>query len=130
MLSECTGPLNFTMFLSLFAEKYGSTDPENVILNAFSMFDPDETGKIRCKTFKNLLTTVGDRFSKDEVANFFSIIFLRQFCQAFFKCFKFDRWKIFFKICHWAATQRISTTASSQRFSSTAIKMTMTYKTK
>jgi Ca2+-binding EF-hand superfamily protein len=67
MLSECTGPLNFTMFLSLFAEKYGSTDPESVILNAFSMFDPEETGRMKCKTFKNLLTTVGDRFSKDEV---------------------------------------------------------------
>jgi Ca2+-binding EF-hand superfamily protein len=67
MMGECTGPLNFTMFLSLFAEKLGSTDPEEVILNAFSMFDPDETGKISTKTLKKMLTTVGDRFSKEEV---------------------------------------------------------------
>ena len=45
MLKECTGPLNFTMFLSLFADKIGSSDPESVVLNAFSIFDPDETGK-------------------------------------------------------------------------------------
>jgi Ca2+-binding EF-hand superfamily protein len=44
MLKECTGPLNFTMFLSLFAEKIGSTDPESVIINAYSLFDPDDTG--------------------------------------------------------------------------------------
>ena len=73
MLAECTGPLNFTMFLSLFAEKYGSTDPETVILNAFSIFDPEETGKIRCKTLKNMLTSIGDRFSKEEVSEVESI---------------------------------------------------------
>ena len=44
MLRECTGPLNFTMFLSLFAEKIGSADPESVVLNAYSLFDPNETG--------------------------------------------------------------------------------------
>lgn len=72
MLGECTGPLNFTMFLSLFADKYGSTDPENVVLNAFSMFDPDETGKIRCRTLRHLLTTCGDRFTQEEVDDLFS----------------------------------------------------------
>ena len=44
MLKDCTGPLNFTMFISLFAEKIGSTDPEAVVINAYSMFDPDDTG--------------------------------------------------------------------------------------
>ena len=45
MLKDCTGPLNFTMFISLFAEKIGSTDPEAVVINAYSMFDPEDTGK-------------------------------------------------------------------------------------
>jgi Ca2+-binding EF-hand superfamily protein len=44
MLTECTGPLNFTMFLSLFAQKIGCMDPESAILNAFSILDPDQTG--------------------------------------------------------------------------------------
>lgn len=67
MLNECTGPLNFTMFLSLFAEKIGSTDPENVILNAFSMFDAEDTGKVNCNKLKDLITTIGDRYTNDEV---------------------------------------------------------------
>jgi Ca2+-binding EF-hand superfamily protein len=52
MLKECTGPLNFTMFLSLFADKIGSTDPESVILNAYSMFDPEETGNFQLSIIK------------------------------------------------------------------------------
>jgi Ca2+-binding EF-hand superfamily protein len=58
MMSECTGPLNFTMFLSLFAEKIGSSDPESVILNAFSMFDSTDKGFLFVHAFQpiNLLT--------------------------------------------------------------------------
>ena len=44
MLSECTGPLNFTMFLSIFAEKIGSSDPESAILNAFTVIDKSGKG--------------------------------------------------------------------------------------
>jgi len=44
MLAECTGPLNFTMFLSLFAQKIGCMDPEAALLNAFCILDPNQTG--------------------------------------------------------------------------------------
>ena len=44
MLKECPGPMNFTTFISKFAEKIGSADQEQVLLNAFLMFDLDDTG--------------------------------------------------------------------------------------
>ncbi len=44
MLNECQGPMNFTMFISKFAEKIGSADQEDVLINAFSHFDIDDTG--------------------------------------------------------------------------------------
>ena len=61
MVGEATGPINFTMFLTLFADKLNGTDPEEVIRNAFSAFDPAATGKIHEELIKNLLMTMGDR---------------------------------------------------------------------
>jgi Ca2+-binding EF-hand superfamily protein len=46
MINEAPGPINFTMFLTLFGEKLNGTDPEDVILNAFACFDDKNTGKI------------------------------------------------------------------------------------
>ncbi|WP_411025098.1 hypothetical protein, partial [Salmonella sp. s54836] len=44
MLDEAHGPLNFTMFLTLFGEKLNGTDPEDVIKNAFACFDDEGPG--------------------------------------------------------------------------------------
>ncbi len=64
MLGESNGPLNFTMFLTLFADKMANTDNENVILNAFSIFDSDKSGKISINQyyFNILLTFKGINF--------------------------------------------------------------------
>merc|ERR1712141_821696 len=35
MMKEAPGPINFTMFLTLYGEKLNGTDPEDVIKNAF-----------------------------------------------------------------------------------------------
>ena len=45
MIKEAPGPINFTMFLTLFGEKLNGTDPEDVIRNAFAMFDTVNNGK-------------------------------------------------------------------------------------
>ena len=45
MITEAPGPINFTMFLTLFGEKLNGTDPEDVILNAFACFDDKNTGQ-------------------------------------------------------------------------------------
>jgi len=44
MINEAPGPINFTMFLTLFGEKLNGTDPEDVIHNAFACFDDTHTG--------------------------------------------------------------------------------------
>lgn len=46
MMNEAPGPINFTMFLTMFGEKLNGTDPEDVIRNAFACFDEEGTGKL------------------------------------------------------------------------------------
>ncbi|KYO41278.1 myosin regulatory light chain 2, atrial isoform [Alligator mississippiensis] len=67
MLKEGKGPINFTVFLSLFGEKLNGTDPEESILNAFKLFDPNGTGTVNKNEFKQLLLTQADKFSPEEV---------------------------------------------------------------
>lgn len=45
-MTEAPGPINFTMFLTMFGEKLNGTDPEEVIRNAFACFDEEGTGKM------------------------------------------------------------------------------------
>merc|ERR1712121_102724 len=59
MMNEAPGPINFTMFLTMFGERLQGTDPEEVIKNAFGCFDEDK--------LRELLTTIGDRFTDDDV---------------------------------------------------------------
>merc|ERR1712141_385003 len=51
---------------TLWRETQG-TDPEDVIKNAFSCFDEDNVGLIHEDRLRELLTTIGDRFSDDDV---------------------------------------------------------------
>ena len=62
MMKEATGPINFTMFLTMFGEKLQGTDPEEVIKNAFSCFDEENIGLINEDRLRDLLTTMGDRY--------------------------------------------------------------------
>lgn len=45
-MNEAPGPINFTMFLTMFGEKLNGTDPEDVIRNAFACFDEEGTGEV------------------------------------------------------------------------------------
>uniref|UniRef100_A0A8C7ZB98 Myosin, light chain 2a, regulatory, cardiac, slow n=1 Tax=Oryzias sinensis TaxID=183150 RepID=A0A8C7ZB98_9TELE len=47
MLKEAPGPINFTVFLTMFGEKLKGADPEETILNAFKVFDPEGTGTLK-----------------------------------------------------------------------------------
>lgn len=67
MVKEAHGPINFTMFLTLFGEKLNGTDPEEVIRNAFACFDEESTGKINEDYLRSLLTSMGDRYTQDQV---------------------------------------------------------------
>ena len=46
MAKEANGPINFTMFLTLFGERLSGTDPEDSIRNAFKLIDEEGTGRI------------------------------------------------------------------------------------
>lgn len=63
MMNEAPGPINFTMFLTLFGERLQGTDPEDVIKNAFGCFDEENTGHINEERLRELLTTMGDRYN-------------------------------------------------------------------
>jgi len=71
MIKMAPGPINFTMFLTMFGEKLMGTDPEDVIKNAFQCFDDNGDGKINDEYLRELLTTMGDRFTDDQVDQLF-----------------------------------------------------------
>ncbi|ULU01632.1 hypothetical protein L5515_004587 [Caenorhabditis briggsae] len=73
MINEAPGaqPINFTMFLTLFGEKLTGTDPEEVIRNAFQCFDEDNSGKLNEEHLRELLTTMGERYTEEQVDELF-----------------------------------------------------------
>lgn len=71
MVTEAPGAINFTMFLTLFGEKLTGTDPEEVIRNAFQCFDEDNSGNLSEERLRELLTTMGDRYSHEQVDELF-----------------------------------------------------------
>uniref|UniRef100_A0A182NQ46 EF-hand domain-containing protein n=1 Tax=Anopheles dirus TaxID=7168 RepID=A0A182NQ46_9DIPT len=73
MMNEAPGPINFTMFLTLFAERMKVTDPEEVIKNAFGCFDEKNAGVINEDWLRELLTTTGDRLTDEEVDELFRV---------------------------------------------------------
>ncbi|XP_046871799.1 myosin regulatory light chain 2, atrial isoform [Hypomesus transpacificus] len=73
MLNEGKGPINFTVFLTLFGEKLNGTDPEDTILAAFKLFDPNATGFVNKDEFRRLLMNQADKFTAEEVDQAFSV---------------------------------------------------------
>ncbi|KAM4598316.1 LOW QUALITY PROTEIN: myosin regulatory light chain 2, skeletal muscle [Polymixia lowei] len=69
MVKEASGPINFTVFLTMFGEKLKGADPEDVIVTAFKVLDPEATGTIKKEFLEELLTTQCDRFSAEEMKN-------------------------------------------------------------
>jgi len=65
MVNEAPGPINFTMFLTIFGDRTQGTDEEEVILNAFAQFDEGE-GKCKEETLRHSLMTWGEKFSSKE----------------------------------------------------------------
>ncbi|KAJ8268620.1 hypothetical protein COCON_G00137920 [Conger conger] len=51
--------------------RLNGTDPEDVIRNAFACFDEEGTGVIQEEYLRELLTTMGDRFTDEEVDELF-----------------------------------------------------------
>ena len=73
MTCEAGAPINFTIFLSMLADKLHGTDPEDVILKAFKVFDPENKGLIHKNYIGQVLKTNADRFNDEELAQMFSL---------------------------------------------------------
>ncbi|OCT64546.1 hypothetical protein XELAEV_18045645mg [Xenopus laevis] len=67
MVKEASGPINFTVFLTMFGEKLKGADAEDVITGAFKVLDPEAKGSIKKQFLEELLTTQCDRFTPEEV---------------------------------------------------------------
>ncbi|KAI6188022.1 Myosin regulatory light chain 1 [Aphelenchoides besseyi] len=68
MLKEAPGPINFTVFLTLFGERLTGTDPESTIIGAFQMFDKTDCGSIsEDQLLKILNNKRGEPFSQEEI---------------------------------------------------------------
>jgi myosin regulatory light chain 12 len=68
MIDEAPGPINFTMFLTLFGDRLTGTDPEDVIVGAFKMFDKKEQGFItEDQLLKILQNKRGEPLEEDEI---------------------------------------------------------------
>lgn len=68
MLSEATGPINFTQLLTLFAHRMqgsGATDDDDVVIAAFKTFDVG--GLIDGDKLRTMLMQFGDKFTNGEV---------------------------------------------------------------
>ncbi|KAF7495348.1 Myosin regulatory light polypeptide 9 [Sarcoptes scabiei] len=67
MLNEAPGPLNFTMFLSIFGERIAGGDNPDIIRSAFKTFDNDETGMVNAEDLRKMLTKFGEKLTDEEM---------------------------------------------------------------
>jgi Ca2+-binding EF-hand superfamily protein len=70
MLSEAPGPINFTMFLTIFGDRISGTDEEDVIVAAFNQYD-EGGGKVHQDKLKHDLMTWGEKFKQQEIDDAF-----------------------------------------------------------
>jgi len=71
MINDAPGPINFTMLLTMFAERQsGGSDEDDVVIDAFRSFDDGE-GHIDGESLRHALMTWGDKFTSKEVDDAF-----------------------------------------------------------
>eukprot|EP00073_Rattus_norvegicus_P039526 XP_008767386.1 PREDICTED: myosin regulatory light chain 10 isoform X1 [Rattus norvegicus] len=69
MVKEAPGPINFTVFLTMFGEKLKGEDHE---LHGLQSFDTEGKGFVKADFIKEKLMTQADRFSEEEVKQMFA----------------------------------------------------------
>lgn len=73
MIDEAMGPMNFSIFLNMLAERIGGVDPEDTLLEAFSILDEEKSGKIDRSILADVLRNQADRFTDEEIDKLMSI---------------------------------------------------------
>ena len=79
MLREAPTGINFTMFLTLIAQKMGEvrTDDTRTLHNAFFVLDEDRDGLIDAEELKTMLTTRGNKMSEEDVDTIFKDVSIK-----------------------------------------------------
>jgi len=65
--TDGSGQIEFPEFCNMMADKMNCTNDEDMIRMAFRVLDKDGTGTISSKTFKHLMTHIGDKLTEEEV---------------------------------------------------------------
>merc|ERR1712020_202439 len=73
MCAEAGAPINFTIFLNMLADKLHGTDPEDVIVKAFKLFDKENKGIVSAEVMTDVLKSQADRFNDDEIKQFLDL---------------------------------------------------------
>jgi len=75
MVADCAAAINFTQLINMFGQKQqgGATDEDEVIVAAFQAF-ADANGLIDCDSIGEALQGFGDRYTKDQVAQFLELV--------------------------------------------------------
>ncbi|KAH8739870.1 hypothetical protein FG386_001687 [Cryptosporidium ryanae] len=60
-------PIEFEAFIKIFRAKYKIPYSENTIIEAFQVFDPDNTGMMSSSSFIKLMTTTGEPVPNNDV---------------------------------------------------------------
>ena len=71
MVAEASGPINFTMLLTLFGDRLNGTDEESMLMNAFKLFDQELKGTVHKDNLRDILVNQGkpdERLSDSEVS--------------------------------------------------------------
>eukprot|EP01130_Rhizamoeba_saxonica_P018991 TRINITY_DN9712_c0_g1_i1.p1 TRINITY_DN9712_c0_g1~~TRINITY_DN9712_c0_g1_i1.p1 ORF type:complete len:154 (-),score=55.93 TRINITY_DN9712_c0_g1_i1:42-503(-) len=84
------GAIDFEEFSTMMAKKLSSTDPEDVIIDAFRKFDWKGTGSIPTTEFSEALTNLGDPLTSRELREMLEVcerdgqVYYLEFVKAMF----------------------------------------------
>jgi calmodulin len=59
--------VDFNTFAHTIYKKSNSADLEDDVINAFRVFDKNDKGTISVSELKNIMTTIGDKLTEDEI---------------------------------------------------------------
>merc|ERR1712183_502983 len=85
MIADCNADINFTQLINMFGQRQqgGASDEDEVVVAAFA----DMAGNIDCDSFNTAVTTFGDKYTKEDLKNFYDVVpvesnsFKAKYCQ-------------------------------------------------
>merc|ERR1712183_1026307 len=75
MIADCSADINFTQLINMFGQRQqgGASDEDEVVIAAFQAF-ADNNGLIDCDSFKQTMTTFGEKYTAKEIKTFYDMV--------------------------------------------------------